>query len=171
MASPTSSARRALGEMRGNRSDELLVTRIEHRLAWLAVQAERLWGSPGNRGGIPGRWSSPGRWPGWRWPWRGSRGSGCGCLATGAAGWSSGRVIRAPRITRGGPTDRARVGQLKLGPFNSVSNADIAELALRSLTDAATIGTAPMIANGGTQTLGAAGYWLLGRRHFSNRTT
>jgi NAD(P)H-binding len=80
-------------------------------------------------------------------------------------------VIRAPRITRGGPTGRARVGQLKLGPFNSVSNADIAELALRSLTDAATIGTAPMIANGGTQTLGAAGYWLIGRRHFSNRTT
>ena len=71
----------------------------------------------------------------------------------------------------GGPTGRARVGQLKLGPFNSVTNGDIAELALRSLTDATTIGTAPMIANGGTQTLGAAGYWLLGRRPFSNRTT
>ena len=80
-------------------------------------------------------------------------------------------VIRAPRITRGGLTGRARVGQLKLGPFNSVTNGDIAELALRSLTDATTIGTAPMIANGGTQTLGAAGYWLLGRRPFSNRTT
>lgn len=73
-------------------------------------------------------------------------------------------VIRAPRITRGGPTGQVRVGQLRLGPFNSVTNADIAELALRSLTDAGTIGTAPMIANGGTQGLGAAGYWLLGRR-------
>lgn len=73
-------------------------------------------------------------------------------------------VIRAPRITRGGPTGRARTGHLRLGPFNSVTNGNIAELALRSLTDAGTIGTAPMIANGGTQSLGAAGYWLLGRR-------
>ena len=60
-------------------------------------------------------------------------------------------VIRAPRISRGGPTGRARTGYLRLGPFNSVTNADIAELALRSLADAGTIGTAPMIANGGTQ--------------------
>jgi putative NADH-flavin reductase len=73
-------------------------------------------------------------------------------------------VIRAPRITRGGPTGKARTGQLRLGPFNSVSNADIAALALRCLTDTATFGSAPMIANGGTHALGAAGYWLLGRR-------
>ena len=73
-------------------------------------------------------------------------------------------VIRVPRITRGGPTGHARTGQLRLGPFSSVTNADIADLALRCLPDAATIGTAPMIANGGAHALGAAGYWLLGRR-------
>lgn len=73
-------------------------------------------------------------------------------------------VVRAPRITRGGPTGRARTGQLKLGPFSSVTNGDIAALVLRCLTDPATIGTAPMIASGGTHALGAAGYWLLGRR-------
>lgn len=73
-------------------------------------------------------------------------------------------VIRAPRITRGGPTGRARTGRLRLGPFSSVTNGDIADLALRSLAEAATIGTAPMIAGGGAHALGAAGYWLLGRR-------
>jgi hypothetical protein len=40
---------RTLGEMRGDRSDELLVTRIEHRLAWLAVQAEHAPHFPGWR--------------------------------------------------------------------------------------------------------------------------
>jgi putative NADH-flavin reductase len=73
-------------------------------------------------------------------------------------------VIRAPRITRGGPTGHARTGQLRLGPFSSVTNGDIAALALRCLADTATFGTAPMIANGGNHALGAAGYWLLGRR-------
>ena len=73
-------------------------------------------------------------------------------------------VIRAPRITHGAPTGRARVGRLRLGPFNSVGNADIAALALSSLIDPAAIGTAPMIANGGRHALGAVGYWLLGQR-------
>ena len=73
-------------------------------------------------------------------------------------------VVRAPRITRGPRTGAARVGSLRLGPFSSVSNADIADLVLRCVTDDATIGTAPMIANGGFHPLGAAGYWLLGKR-------
>lgn len=73
-------------------------------------------------------------------------------------------VIRAPRITQSGRTGNARVGYLKLGPFNSVSNADIAELALSSLLDTESFRTAPMIANGGASALGAAAYWVLGRR-------
>lgn len=73
-------------------------------------------------------------------------------------------VIRAPRITRGPLTGTARVGRLELGPFNSVSNADIADFAVRCVADDAMIGTAPMIANAGSHPLGAAGYWLLGKR-------
>ena len=73
-------------------------------------------------------------------------------------------VIRAPRITHGAPTGRARTGRLRLGPFNSVVNADIAALALSSLADATAVRTAPMIANGGSHALGAVGYWLFRRR-------
>lgn len=73
-------------------------------------------------------------------------------------------LVRVPRITRGPRTGTARVGQLKLGPWSSVVNADIAEYMLRSLDDPSTFGTAPMMANGGTHALGAAAYWLLGRR-------
>ena len=40
---------RALGQMRGDRPDEPLVTRIEHRLARLAVQAEHAPHFPGRR--------------------------------------------------------------------------------------------------------------------------
>jgi NAD(P)H-binding len=57
-------------------------------------------------------------------------------------------VIRTPRITRGESTGIARVGALAIGPWNSVVNADVADLVLRCLDDPATIGTAPMIANG-----------------------
>ena len=78
-------------------------------------------------------------------------------------------LIRAPRITRAPRTGTARVGRLKLGPFNSVSNADIAELTLSSLTDPATFATAPMIANDATHALGAAAYWVLGRRPTTTR--
>lgn len=73
-------------------------------------------------------------------------------------------LVRVPRITRGRPTERVRVGRLRLGPFSSVSNGDIAKFALASLTDLATFATAPMIANSGAHALGAAGYWILGRR-------
>jgi hypothetical protein len=57
-------------------------------------------------------------------------------------------VVRAPRITRGESTGTARVGALAIGPWNSVVNADVADLMLRCLDDPATIGTAPMIASG-----------------------
>ena len=57
-------------------------------------------------------------------------------------------VVRAPRITRGESTGAARVGALAIGPWNSVVNADVADLVLRCLDDPATIGTAPMIASG-----------------------
>jgi len=73
-------------------------------------------------------------------------------------------LVRAPRITHGAPTGRARVGQLRLGPFSSVVNADVARFALTAVNDPTTVGAAPMIANPGNHLLGAAGYWLLGRR-------
>jgi uncharacterized protein YbjT (DUF2867 family) len=59
-------------------------------------------------------------------------------------------VIRAPRVTRRPATGSTRVGQLRIGPWNSVTNEDVADLMLRCLTDPATIRTAPMIANGST---------------------
>jgi putative NADH-flavin reductase len=78
-------------------------------------------------------------------------------------------VVRAPRITRGASTGKARSGHLKLGPLSSVTNGDVAGLVLRSLGDATTVGTAPMIANPGIHALGAAGYWLLGKRTGGSR--
>jgi uncharacterized protein YbjT (DUF2867 family) len=57
-------------------------------------------------------------------------------------------VVRTPRITRGERTGTARTGALAIGPWNSVVNADVADLVLRCLDDPSTIGTAPMIANG-----------------------
>ena len=65
-------------------------------------------------------------------------------------------VVRAPRITRGESTGAARVGALAIGPWNSVVNADVADLVLRCLDDPATIGTAPMIASGSGRTGRAA---------------
>lgn len=73
-------------------------------------------------------------------------------------------LVRVPRITRGAPTNTVRIGHLRLGPFSSVSNGDIAQFVLTALTDPATFATAPMIANAGRHALGAAGYWVLGRR-------
>jgi putative NADH-flavin reductase len=64
-------------------------------------------------------------------------------------------VVRVPRVTRGPSTGRVRVGALKLGPWDSVVNADVADLALRCLSDPTTFRTAPMIANG--KRLGADG--------------
>jgi len=60
-------------------------------------------------------------------------------------------VVRAPRITRGESTGTARTGALAIGPWHSVTNADVADLVLRCLDDPATIGTAPMIAGGRAQ--------------------
>lgn len=57
-------------------------------------------------------------------------------------------VVRVPRITRGPSTERVRIGTLKLGPWDSVVNADVADLVLQCLSDPATFRTAPMIANG-----------------------
>jgi uncharacterized protein YbjT (DUF2867 family) len=67
-------------------------------------------------------------------------------------------VVRTPRITRGESTGTARVGALAIGPWNSVVNADVADLVLGCLDDPATIGTAPMIASGS----GRAGRAALG---------
>jgi putative NADH-flavin reductase len=56
-------------------------------------------------------------------------------------------VVRVPRIIRGPSTGRVRTGALRLGPWDSVVNGDIADLVLRSLADPATFRTAPMIAS------------------------
>lgn len=57
-------------------------------------------------------------------------------------------VVRAPRVVAGPRTGRYRTGILELGPWNRVTNSDVAEFMLRCLDDAATVGTAPMIAAG-----------------------
>jgi uncharacterized protein YbjT (DUF2867 family) len=63
-------------------------------------------------------------------------------------------LIRAPRITRGPGGANVRVGALRIGPWNSIANADIADLVLRSLADPTTIRTAPMVANGSANSSG-----------------
>jgi uncharacterized protein YbjT (DUF2867 family) len=57
-------------------------------------------------------------------------------------------VVRAPRVVVAGRTGRHGTGLLKLGPWSSVTNADVAEFMLGCLTDPATVGTAPMVASG-----------------------
>ena len=57
-------------------------------------------------------------------------------------------VVRAPRVVAGPRSGRYRTGILELGPWNRVTNSDVAEFMLRCLDDATTIGTAPMIAAG-----------------------
>jgi putative NADH-flavin reductase len=81
-------------------------------------------------------------------------------LASSQLDWT---LVRVPRITDGALSGRARIGQLRLGPFSSVVNADVAQFALTALSDPTTFGTAPMVANRGNHLLGTAGYWLLGR--------
>jgi len=82
-------------------------------------------------------------------------------LASSGLDWT---LVRVPRMTDGAPTGRPRTGQLRLGPFSSVVNGDVAQVALAALSDPTTFGTAPMVANPGNHLLGAAGYWLLGKR-------
>ncbi|HEY0811990.1 MAG TPA: NAD(P)H-binding protein [Pseudonocardia sp.] len=79
-------------------------------------------------------------------------------IQTGDLDWT---VIRAPRITRGPATGSARTGSLRIGPWNSVGNADIAELMLACLEDPATIRTAPMIAAGPSRSGGPRAVGLL----------
>jgi uncharacterized protein YbjT (DUF2867 family) len=57
-------------------------------------------------------------------------------------------VVRAPRVVVGGRTGHYRAGLLRLGPWNSVTNGDVAEHMLRCLEDPASVGTAPMVAAG-----------------------
>jgi len=57
-------------------------------------------------------------------------------------------VVRAPRVVVGDRTGIYRTGRLELGPWNSVTNGDVADLMLGCLDDPATIRTAPMVAQG-----------------------
>jgi hypothetical protein len=63
-------------------------------------------------------------------------------LASSRVDWT---LVRVPRVTEGGPTGRRRIGQLRLGPWSSVANGDVAEAILGCLADPATIGAAPMV--------------------------
>jgi len=55
-------------------------------------------------------------------------------------------VVRAPRVVVGSRTGSYRTGVLKLGPWDSVTNADVADFMLRCLLDATTV---PHGADGG----------------------
>jgi putative NADH-flavin reductase len=70
-------------------------------------------------------------------------------------------LIRAPRITRGRSTGKVRIGALPLGPWDSVVNADVADLVLRCLGDADTVRTAPMIAGGASGAAGLGWLWTM----------
>jgi hypothetical protein len=56
-------------------------------------------------------------------------------------------LVRAPRVRLAPATGRVRTGRLKLGPWSSVTNGDVAAMMLQCLLDKATIGNAPMIAS------------------------
>jgi len=57
-------------------------------------------------------------------------------------------VVRAPRVVVGDRTGNYRTGRLELGPWNSVTNGDVADLMLACLDEPATIRAAPMVARG-----------------------
>ena len=54
-------------------------------------------------------------------------------------------AVRAPRLTEGDQTSRARVGYFPMGPGHSVSRADVAEVMLRLATSDQYAGEAPMV--------------------------
>ena len=54
-------------------------------------------------------------------------------------------AVRAPRLTEGEQTSRARVGYFSMGPGHSVSRADVAEVMLRLVTSDQYAGEAPMV--------------------------
>jgi hypothetical protein len=55
-------------------------------------------------------------------------------------------VVRASRVVVGAPTARYRIGILKLGPWNSVTNSDVAGFMLACLTGDTFLNQAPMVA-------------------------
>jgi putative NADH-flavin reductase len=54
-------------------------------------------------------------------------------------------VVRAPRVVVAARTGRYRTGQLALGPWNSVTSGDVADVMLACLRDPTTVRTAPMV--------------------------
>jgi uncharacterized protein YbjT (DUF2867 family) len=55
-------------------------------------------------------------------------------------------VVRAPRVVVGGRSTGYRTGILRLGPWNSVTNADVADFMLTCLARGTFLGQAPMVA-------------------------
>ena len=55
-------------------------------------------------------------------------------------------VVRAPRVIMGGPTQRYHIGPLRLGPWNSITNGDVADFMLSCLTGDTFLRKAPMVA-------------------------
>jgi uncharacterized protein YbjT (DUF2867 family) len=56
-------------------------------------------------------------------------------------------VVRVPRVTRGPSTGQIRVGSLRLGPWDSVANGDVADVVLSAVSDPAMVRRAPMVAH------------------------
>lgn len=54
-------------------------------------------------------------------------------------------VVRAPRVISGGPTGRYCTGILRLGPWNSVTNGDVAAFMLTCLVGDTFLHKAPMV--------------------------
>jgi putative NADH-flavin reductase len=55
-------------------------------------------------------------------------------------------LVRAPRVVDGPPTGGRRTGRLRLGPWSTVTNGDVARFMLDCLDGAGHIHAAPMIA-------------------------
>jgi len=55
-------------------------------------------------------------------------------------------LVRIPRVVNGPPTGRARSGTLRLGPWSTVTDGDVARFMLDRLDDGAHLRAAPMVA-------------------------
>ena len=55
-------------------------------------------------------------------------------------------LVRIPRVVNGPPTGRARSGRLRLGPWSTVTDGDVARFMLDRLDDGTHLRAAPMVA-------------------------
>jgi hypothetical protein len=62
-------------------------------------------------------------------------------IRTAGVDWT---LVRAPRVVRG-PTGSYRTGQLRMGPWSTVTDHDVADYMLACMRDPSTVGATPMI--------------------------